>query len=378
MKIFWILGVLSVLVLSAAQADMTADCPQGFEAFQKTVFPKVRRDCALCHDGSVENAPPFAKTDALRGYYALLNRADFMAPDRSVLVRRAGNNHCNKPNCNPASGEEMLSKVRDWWTQGESSCKRDGKFTTAEQPLPMPLPGPGGKDFATVTFDLSEISVQFSGATVSLDVQQFTTPTATQPATLRFRRPQLSTSDMPIHLAGIRVLVNRHASPLATAFRVVDRRMGMLSKSLLSTHTLIVPQDPPADSYMVSLGLDVLEKSPPPACQSLASFRRHVLPTFDAEKCTSCHGGGSGGAGTAPANQIFPMGGLTEPDLCAAARSRVDPADSDLGPFFALPLAGAFGHPKTVSPSGEIFRQWNEWVQEETSRHNRFSTEFSR
>jgi hypothetical protein len=118
----------------------SVDCARGLTAYQQTVLPKVMRDCKECHGGGSSHAPAFATNDAVRGYYAILNRMDFSEPSRSIFVRRSGNGHCGSNQCNLASGAEMLALTQEWWNQGESDCRRNGKYATSEATLPEPLP----------------------------------------------------------------------------------------------------------------------------------------------------------------------------------------------------------------------------------------------
>src|SRR5436190_717527 len=108
------LWVASLILVSCTAGELAAACEVGFQAFLPTVYAKVRRDCALCHDGSKVGmgAPPFATDDPNSSYQQLLNYMNFTNINESLLVIRAGNNHCGESNCNPASGADMLIQAQ--------------------------------------------------------------------------------------------------------------------------------------------------------------------------------------------------------------------------------------------------------------------------
>jgi hypothetical protein len=170
-------------------------------------------------------------------------------------------------------------------------------------------------------------------------------------------------------MRGLRILINRVASPLATAYLGLDRVVGAGSTATLSTHSLIALEDGEVNSERISASFEDLKPAFAPKCADLDDFEQRVAPTLARSGCVDCHAGTSD-----PARQAFDLG-LTGAALCSAALQRVDLGDSDYGPFFAFPLSGLFGH---VRPSeqvaAEIFPTWLDWARAEAAQNSILET----
>jgi hypothetical protein len=80
-------------------------------AFEASVYPIARQECAVCHGGA--QVPLFAVSDALAALLPAEAKADFLSPRNSGLVARAAlAGHC--PSCGPALGAEMEAAIVRW------------------------------------------------------------------------------------------------------------------------------------------------------------------------------------------------------------------------------------------------------------------------
>ncbi len=369
-------GEASSVVLSShvlqASLDQTAPCTSGITAFQNTVYAKITRDCKLCHDGSNAAAPAYDSGDLTQTYFSVSNYVDFQNPETSTFVVRAGNGHCGLDNCDTASGADMLTQVKAWWDQGQKTCQVNGKYFTAELPVPADLPEKTA--WTLLQWDLSTVSLNLTGFTFGIDAQYLLKPSATNAGAYRFRKPRLLTGNRPVHVNNIKILINRGFNPIDNIYTIVDRivspQHGPAGEAApyptLSADTLItIPQ---TASDKLSIAFDVIQLASSVPCKALDNFTDNIFPYFRQGTCFSCHGG-EGGAGTSPANVTYNMD-LPNDQLCQGVRERVDFSDAIQSPFLSFGARGKFDHPQTL-PNPDTFAQdFLTWTQAEAAQPN--------
>jgi hypothetical protein len=348
--------------LIAASVPVFA-CDDGFTAFQDTVYKKVRRDCALCHDGSVKKAPPFATDDPNSSYNMLLNYMNFSSIDKSLLVIRAGNGHCNKPNCNKDSGKEMSQVADKWWTTGEKVCERNGKYFTASVPLPMNMPTKG-KGFAKMSFNLGTIKNTLNGMAFEIDVQDYIPESAVTYGAYMFRAPRLVGGKKSIVIKDLKVMLNGRYDIIYNAYTAVNRsipffNVGTMATPILSAEAMMVLKDGlPNPELMISfVAIDPTQDTA--SCLNSASFKQNMKPAI-MTNCAGCH------TNTA-ATMSERMLDLTAGDdkLCQMASAFIEPSQPMVTPLLDIPAKGLYGHPMlTDQKRMEFVQAYRTWLSQ--------------
>lgn len=359
------LKVLLVVAFGVwARPSLAATCELGHEAYINSVYPKIRKDCAKCHDGTRPTAPPFATTDSKASYELVLNYMNFSKIQDSLFVIRAGNGHCASDRCGDVSGAEMLALTQKWHSTGESSCMRNGRHFTEEIPVPFPLPKVE-EGFLTVSMSLSEISPSLDGLKIALDIQDFSEASDGNPGAYRIKAPRLVSDRSPetlkssaVRIKDMKVLLNGKYDPIYNAFTTVDKSTKFFNldsgseniSPMLSGHYIILLKDgiqnPKLSVSFVEVG--VAEKNMD--CKNIRSFSENVLPKLRNLNCVTCHGGPQS-FGTSNSNLGQRVFNLTwpEPKVCQVAQTYIEENFLMSSPLVALPVRGSFGHPQVPS-----------------------------
>ena len=269
------------------------DCPEGLEAFENTVFPVITNYCAGCHDGSKEEAPPFAKGVVEDSYKRLRNYVNFTNIDQSLLIDQAGNGHCGEEECEFEAGDEMLVAVNEWWEQGENMCNSLGSFFTegiTVESLPKLDEG-----YETLRIPLASIRLNLEGVFLEVQVQEYAVSDETGSRTIRFKSPRLVNGDKPLQIATIRLFVNDEYDAIFNQFQSVDKTVSFYSGEdseetatpLLSSHMMlfVTESDYP---LTIKASFTALDENEANACLSENAFTETVLPLL-VNTCASCH-----------------------------------------------------------------------------------------
>lgn len=353
-----------------------AECQQGKTAFETTVYPKIMRDCAMCHDGS-SKAPAYAIADVSKSYYRVLNYSNFSNMEKMTLVDRAGNGHCAQMNCDESSGKEMLEMVHQWWESGQKECPADSTMYTAEEALPNPLPF-GAELFAVMKWDLGVLSQKFAGFSLSIEVKRFAKPTKETPGAYLFRKPRIWGNGKGIAVKGLRLYVNRSFDGVSTNFTTINTKIISTAKSVPAPYPLLSPDSQIVvqltETDLLSVGFESLELADPMTCKSPKLFEEQVLSRFADETCFRCHGG-KGAQGTPEVATVFSMDGSVE-EVCRRSLERLHPQPDSilLSSLVSIPLHGKLDHPKAVKDATSYIagiRQWAAAERVATNNQNR-------
>lgn len=337
-------------------------CDPGFEAFKKTVYAKVRRDCALCHDGSKATAPPFATDNADSSYNQLLSYMNFSKIEESLLVFRAGNNHCQKVNCQQESGKEMAKLADEWFQSGEKTCERNGRLFSDEVDLPAELPK-ADQGFKTVTIDLSSIKADLKGYTFQVDVQNYMDQSAVTRGAYRFRSPRIIGGNKAIYVKNMKVLLNGKYDVIYNQYSTVDRTFPFLaaaqenSTPVMSAATIIMMKDGLEKPKISVSFMDIELRNEDMQCRNQAMFISKVQPLLKSNNCASCHNSAAKSVGEGTFDCT-----ATAQKLCGMATSLIDPKYTMVSPLIAVPSQGLYQHPQLTEAQRyqyvEAIRSW--------------------
>jgi hypothetical protein len=357
-------------------------CDAGIAAFRTSVHSLIRARCVACHDvnATVRQGPPFAVADPAESYSRVERHVKWDDRPNSYLVIKGGNRHCVGYGFDCATGpEDLRAVVEQWWTGGESSCPRLGKYFTQPQKLPANLPT-GRDSWVAMRFDLSEIDPSLDGAIFEIEVQHFAQPGDGLPGAYRFRKPRLASVLNPVRLKGIKVLINGKYDAFANGYVPLELTVGAapipadpkipLPHPVLSADPLIVAQDL-ASGDQISIAFDDLKAvAVVPGCRSLALYQKGVVPTLNARKCTYCHGGNDPNEPppTDPmmiqARKRLSFAG-NDAALCGKLLQRVTPWNHRISPLIAYPLKGIYDHPRIIPSISEVSPGWLDWMAAE-------------
>ena len=340
---------LSLLGLVFLASSGAAACDSGFAAFQTTVYAKVRRDCALCHDGTNRKlgAPPFATTDPTSSYNQLLSYMNFSNIPESLLVIRAGNGHCGKVNCQAPSGQEMATLAGQWWDNGEKACERNGHYFSSEIDVPADLPNVD-VGFATLSFDLSAIKPELNGMSLEIEAQNFINKSADTKGMYRFRSPRLVGGKNSVYLKDIKILLNGTYDVINNAYTTIDRispffnlgTSGLSATPVLSGETLLILKDGLANPKVSVSFVDIGAKSDAAACANMSGFASRVQPLLATYNCASCHQSKGVSIGERLFDCTAPAAGQ-----CQVASALIDPQYFMVSPLITFPSQGLYNHP---------------------------------
>ncbi len=374
-RTFVAVALFSATLVSANAASLKRfvdPCEGGKAAFEKTVYAKIKTDCAECHAPG-GRGPTFVLADTAAAYMRVKNYVDFVDLSRSVLGIRAGNNHCLKENCNEASGKEMKTLLQAWWDGGESSCKTVGKYFTAAITAPSDLPVylPEKVDaWKRIEWDLSAIRDDLAGTKFSVEAQVYSPGTDAAPAAYRFRKPRMHQGFDPIRIAGVRILVNGKFDRLANAYESIDTVTapqevaggGILEFPVLTSQPLLLLQEKKAGD-MFSVAFDELTIVDRPKCKEAGMFKEKVLPILAKADCASCHT--TAGTATLPAARASFAMELTDDQLCSAFIQRTNHTSPLRSVVIEMPARGKLGHPIVITEPAAYLDVLQTWMSAE-------------
>jgi hypothetical protein len=353
-------------------------CQAGVTAFTSSVHALIRTHCTHCHDvnADIRQGPPFAVADPTDSYGRVERLVNWDNLAQSYLVTKGGNRHCVGYGFDCQTGpDEIMAALNAWWSGGESTCPRLGNFFSDEVVLPAGLPT-GADSWVKMRWDLSNIDPSLDGALFEVEAQQFAAPNGTVKGAYRFRKPRLASVLNPVHVKGIRILVNGKFDSFADEYVTVDQTVAAapipsdasapLPHAVLSADPLIVSEDQGVAADKLSLGFDVLQAvAMPPKCKALPLYQKGVVPAINARNCYYCHGGGSQNLpGTEPARSRLSFAG-DDAGLCAKLVQRATAWNPQISPLIAYPLKGAFEHPRIIPSVSEVFPGWTNWIAAE-------------
>ncbi len=335
--------LIPLLVLNAALAD---DCEMGLQAYKETVFPKIRKDCAECHGGAKENAPPFAVSDSLDSYNQVLNYMNFSDIGNSLFAVRAGNGHCKKSNCNDESGDQVYELAQSWWEKGEKSCGRSGKLFANPVLIPANLPS---DQFVTMSFDLSTINSAFAGIYFQIDIQNAYPQVGQGKAAYRVRSPRFINGQGSISVKNLKVMLNGRFDPIYNAYVELDQPFQFIPVALgnvqsatpvLSSSTMTLLKDELANPKLYVSFVD-LKMTAAMSCENSQVFTQKISPMLTSLNCNSCHNAQATKVGAKVLNL-----NMAPAQLCVATRNLVEPKALMNSALISVPTRGAFGHPQ--------------------------------
>jgi hypothetical protein len=356
-------------------------CAAGIAAYKDSVHALVRTHCTHCHGDNpdIKHALQFALEDPAASRSAVERLVNWDDYQHSFFITQGGNGHCvpNGYDCQTGPAD-LIAAVDAWWKNGESTCPRLGKFFTDPAPLPAGLPV-GTQNWVPMRWDLSGIDPSLDGAIFEVEVQQFAAPSDTTPGAYRFRKPRLATVLNPVHIKGIRVLVNGKFDSYADEYVPVEVTVGSqaipadptkpLPHPVLSADPLIVTEDKPAGDQ-ISVGFeDLTAVAKQPVCKALPLYQKSVLPTIKARNCYYCHSGGDQGLpgdDSHGAVSRLSFAG-TDAALCARLVQRVTAWNPEISPLISYPLKGSYGHAHVIPSVEEVSPGWLDWITAETA-----------
>jgi hypothetical protein len=355
-----------------------AQCQAGVTAFTNSVHQLIRTHCTHCHDvnADIRQGPPFAVADPGDSYSRVSRLVNWNDPNSSYFITKGGDRHCVGYGYDCATGApELEAALNAWWTNGESSCPRLGNFFTAQLPLPQNLPV-GRDTWVPLRFDLSDIDPSLDQALFEIEVQWFSQPASPSPGAYRFRKPRLASVLNPVHLKGIRVLVNGKWDSFADAYVPLEITVGdapipsdpkkPLPHPVLSADPLIVTEDKPTgDVISIAFeGLNAVAQSP--RCKSLSLYQSNVVPTLKARNCFFCHSGGDqnlpGDDSRGAVSRLSFSG--TDATVCSKLIQRVTPWNPQISPLVSYPLKADWEHPRIIPAVDEV-SPWYDWINAE-------------
>ena len=365
MRKILLLTLLACFSGTEAAAEDVFACPNGENAFRRTVHRELRRNCRSCHKAGAE-IPPFATASAGNAYRYFLNYTDFAAVEKSVLVERAGNGHCKLPKCDESAGRAMAEAVREWWEQGQQDCHQAGAVRTAALPLPQEPPA-DRNHFHELRFDLGEAVPELAGTQFSIEVQRFTEPSVAAKGSYRFRRPRFRGGDKAIFVRGVQVLLNGRQLPYGDDFRDIAALVSPVNAAaadsvypVLSAQTMNLLADD-TETDRVQIAFTDLRTTAAGDCAQEDIFTRTVVPQLERNNCMTCHGAEADPAAVA----AFDLRG-DPATQCWACKQRLLVQGLRHSPLLAIPTRGQFNHPE-LSAEQRIayFQALQAWAEAE-------------
>jgi mono/diheme cytochrome c family protein len=331
-------------------------------AFQQTVYPLLRQNCAGCH--ATSQSPLFASPNAATAYNEVTStgKVNFDSPSTSRLVQRlSGDLHNCWGNCD-TNATLMLSKIQDWINQGGGAGVSTRVFS-AEVLVPA--------DLTTTAQNLSfPVDNLFNppvpGARVVVSIVD------TAGGAYRLSNPRImkdaTGGAVQIALQSIRVLNNGLFDPTTTTWDLVSKILNInttaANNQITTTSLLIIKSGGPGfDRLKMSFAILDYANSPGLAASRFAAVKQLVQG-----RCTSCHNSGN------PRGGVELDGLLTEADFLNAriqGRNWVVPGPCAAGgcsnSYFWDVVAGAEGNMPTNANDravlGAQIRTWIEGIQ---------------
>lgn len=329
-----------------------ARCQKGIDAFEKTVYAHIRRDCRDCHDDGGFSEISHSSHDILKSYQRVISYVNWSNVDDSFFIKKGGNLHCLKyPQEGKCSSDEKTLRelVHQWWESGQKDCPLIGALVSRPTKLNQ------SSEPMEIRIDISNLA-QVGGLKF-----EFTAHRENDEYVLS--RPRILGESTAIRIKGIGMVQNGRPLTLINGWQSVSVKVLPNTKALLSAITVRVPVELGAEDE-ISFGFQSLEKVEPFSCQKLTAFENDVLPVLSRRRCYSCHGGGPDNAlGIESAHKQLNMN-LPIETLCIALWLRGQSGVES--PLIALSLRGMLGHPRSIVLATDIFPAWMEWIRGET------------
>lgn len=351
------------LIIGFAAISNAETCLSGRDAFAKSVYLKVRKNCVFCHDGRRPDTPMFASPDLQVSYDRLLNYMNFSKIEDSLLVIRAGNGHCKDENCEEEHGQEMKKLAEDWWAGGENLCYRNGRFFSAEVAIPANLPN-DKQGFKTLSFDLGSINNQLKEIYLQIDIQDHIQPAENLAyKAYRFKSPRIvSKNSASLKIKNLKVLLNGKYDPVYNAYASIDAEVKLWpvvnnefkwASTVLSGVHLTLMKDSLTDAKL-SVSFDMIEKTNASnkGCANIGAYKTYFKPMVQQLKCSECHNSQAKEYGTALLN----FDGA-EDNQCAVASTLVEGRAFTAMPLLKIPVQNYGKHPQLDEQSRAAYVQ---------------------
>ncbi len=260
-------------------------------AFQQTVYPLLRQNCAGCHGAN--QSPLFASANVNTAYSEVIStgKVNFDAPSTSRLVQRlSGDLHNCWGNCD-TNASLMLTKIQDWISQGGGGGVSNRVFS-AEVVVPANL----STTAQDMSFPIASVfNPQIAGARVLVSVVD------TAGGAYRLSNPRLikdaAGGVVPIALQSIRVLNNSLFDPTTTTWDLVSKILNITTTAAnnqvtASSLLILKSAGPGVDRLKMSFAILDYANSPGLAASRFAAVKQLVQG-----RCTSCHNSGNARGG---------------------------------------------------------------------------------
>lgn len=179
-------------------------CESGLQAYQQTLYPLQRQYCVACHgDGGI--AIGHSVSDPKAAYSVTRGLIDFIDIDSSVLMTRFKQKHWLSygGSAIPLTPDQLREQIRQWWSQGESSCPSLADFTSQALAIPASLPTRASGKYQTLSWDLGQRSGSLQGCLFQVDIQEFSPTHDSIPGSYRVRLPRIGCVGKAVSVAGL-------------------------------------------------------------------------------------------------------------------------------------------------------------------------------
>jgi hypothetical protein len=346
----------------------------GLESFSSSVYPFVRANCVSCHRHDDANAPAtsFAAVNVENAYQAAKNYVDMADSSRSRLIERAQNGHCGISSCQ-GHGAEMAALVRTWVdVERAIHGSTPTSFVSASVAVPvLPLGAPPQRmRFALGSFTPSP-PTQLSRSSFEIEIEH---PTVDS---YRVTRPRVVAPDAPIHIQGLRVLINGDFLPYSSDYVDLDRTIQShaialpenpsLGFPVLSSRALNLLKDPTRQDYRISISLEQVNVATSISCRRRDEFDNaffNASTRIYVDNCSKCHSALPAQDGSEIsqlmtfAYQRLRFDGQQRDQSCAALLQWVDRKVPLTSPLITYPYNGIYRHnDQGYGDPGAVFGQ---------------------
>jgi len=298
---------------------------------------------------------------------------NFSKIEESLLVIRAGNGHCKEESCEFESGLDMAEKARTWWESGEKICLRNGKYFTAEIPLPKELPK-SENEFTSLTFNLKDLEKDLDGVRFQIEVQDFIPTSPDTKGAYRVRFPRFINGSGALLVKDIKVLLNGKYDQVANAFTDISKSVPFVpidvagvetATPLLSAQAIIILKDGLANPKL-SISFVEIQKVEQADCFGRNRFKKYMLPIFNRVRCDTCHNSEGQAIGTRMLNIDD-----SESDLCKSTSALVNAQYPMTSPLVSFPVKGTSNHKQlSESEQQELIDAVRFWLAEGQERQH--------
>lgn len=360
--------MISAFIALLTSASFATTCESGYKAYAETIYPKIMQQnrCVECHNGSNPKAPQFAVAEVENSYELVLRYMNFAKIDESLLTYRAGNGHCAKANCDFDVGIEFNELAKSWWDRGENTCNRNGKYFSAEVPIPKNLP-PASAGFKILYFDLSAISPDFKNIRIALEIQEYVKPKDNVRGAYRIKSPRFVNGEGNIYVKDMKILLNGMYDSIYNAYTIVDKtttfapvELGLIRSAtpVISSSPLIIVKDGLTNPKLQVSFMEI-RKGDKMTCNKDAMFTNVVMPAFNSLNCIECHNSSLDEFGS----QVFDVTKAAD-QLCLITTALLEKSFPAASALLSFPTKGLFGHPQ-LGPQERInyTKTIKDWLQ---------------